>query len=297
MLHPQMPESMDNIALQAHEGSVAAIIQILNQQLAQRGVRTRAIFEDGVLQLLCEAAQEDQLEETSLIKEIRQSLEALAPRNIRRVKINSRIVREQQLLWLEEINRDPDNQVLWSREIILARPNIFKKLLGKSPYQQQFANIKKADKKADLTKTKVSSRRWQQEQTPLWMGILGGVGSTIIVLALAWLVWDWWRLSNQQNQQAPAPTSNPVMVQANNDFAQAVFLAEEAANNGQNAQTAAQWLDLAAKWQRASDLMAKIPPEDARYETAQARVKQYRENSEIALQQAQSRRSPSPVSP
>lgn len=295
MLHPQMPESMDNIALQAHEGSVAAIIQILNQQLAQRGVRTRAIFEDGVLQLLCEAAQEDQLEEISLIKEIKQSLEALAPRNIRRVKINSRIVREQQLLWLEEINRDPDNQVLWSRDIVLARPNIFKKLFGKSPYQQQFANIKKADKKADLTKTKVSSRRWQQEQTPLWMGIVGGVGSTIVVLALAWLVWDWWRLSNQQTQQAPAP--NPVMVQSDSDFAQAVFLAEEAANNGQNAQTAAQWLDLAAKWQRASDLMAKIPPEDARHETAQARVKQYRENSEIALQQAQSRRSPSPVSP
>jgi hypothetical protein len=295
MLHPQMPESMDNIALQAHEGSVAAIIQILNQQLAQRGVRTRAIFEDGVLQLLCEAAQEDQLEEISLIKEIKQSLEALAPRNIRRVKINSRIVREQQLLWLEEINRDPDNQVLWSREIILARPNIFKKLFGKSPYQKQFANIKKADKKADLTKTKVSSRRWQQEQTPLWIGIVGGVGSTIVVLALAWLVWDWWRLSKQQNQQAPTP--NPVVVQSDNDFAQAVFLAEEAANNGQSAQTAAQWLDLAAKWQRASDLMAKIPPEDARYATAQARVKQYRENSEIALQQAQSRRSPSPSSP
>jgi len=297
MLHPQMPESMDNIALQAHEGSVAAIIQILNQQLAQRGVRTRAIFEDGVLQLLCEAAQEDQLEEISLIKEIKQSLEALAPRNIRRVKINSRIVREQQLLWLEEINRDPDNQVLWSRDIVLARPNVFKKLFGKSPYQQQFANIKKADKKADLTKTKVSSRRWQQEKTPLWMGIVGGIGSTIVVLALVWLVWDWWRLSNQQNQQAPAPTPNPVMVQSDSDFAQAVFLAEEAANNGQNAQTAAQWLDLAAKWQRASDLMAKIPLEDARYETAQARVKQYRENSEIALQEAQSRRSTSPTSP
>lgn len=290
MLNSQMPESMDNIALQAHEGSVAAIIQILNQQLAQRGVRTRAIFEDGILQLLCEAAQEDQLEQESLIKEIKQTLEALAPRNIRRVNINSRIVREQQLLWLEEINRDPENQVLWSQEIILARPNIFKQLLGKSPHQQLIANKKTTDKRQNFAK--VTSRRWQREEKmPLWIGIFGGVGLTVLVLGISWLVWDWWRLSSQQGVK-PTPSLGGQNV--NDTFPQAVFLAEEAANGGQKAQTAAQWLDLAAKWQKASDLMAKVPPEDSRYSTAQARVKQYRENSEIALQQAQNRRIPSP---
>jgi hypothetical protein len=289
MLNPQMPESMDNIALQAHEGSVAAIIQILNQQLVHRGVRTRAIFEDGILQILCEAAQEEQLEQVGLVKEVKKILESLAPRNIRRVNINSRIVREQQLLWLEEINRDPANQVLWSQEITLARPNILKQLFGKSPYQQ-FANTKKADKKTDFTKTKLSSRRWQREQMPLWMGILGGAGLTVVILGLSWLVWDWWRLSNQQITK-PVPSSPSQSV---DNFAQAVFLAEEAAKAGQKAQTAAQWLDLAAKWQKASDLMGKIPLEDPRYNTAQARVKVYRENSEIALQQAQNRRSPTP---
>jgi len=290
MLNSQMPESMDNIALQAHEGSVAAIIQILNQQLAQRGVRTRAIFEDGVLQLLCEAAQEEQLEQESLIKEVKQTLEALAPRNIRRVNINSRLVREQQLLWLEEINRDPDNQVLWSQEITLARPNIFKQLLGKSPHQQLIANKKTTDKRQNFAK--VTSRRWQREEKmPTWMGILGGVGLTVLVLGLGWLVWDWWRLSSQQSVKPTPSLGGQTSVDT---FPQAVFLAEEAANGGQKAQTAAQWLDLAAKWQKASDLMAKVPPEDPRYSTAQARVKQYRENSEIALQQAQNRRSPAP---
>jgi len=291
MLNPQMPESMDNIALQAHEGSVAAIIQILNQQLASRGVRTRAIFEDGVLQLLCEASQPEHLEEDSLIKEIKGILEAIAPRNIRRVNINSRIVREQQLLWLEEINRDPEHQVLWSREITLARPNIFKQLFKKSSYQQ-LANNRKADRKQDFSK--ISSRPWKKEKKsiPLWMGILGGVGSTIIILGGAWLIQDWWRLSSKQS----SPPIASAVSKANDDFAKAVFLAEEAAKDGQKAQTAAQWLDLAAKWQKASDLMAQIPPEDTRYNTAQARVKQYRENSEITLQQAQNRRSP-PASP
>ncbi|HAJ60521.1 MAG TPA: hypothetical protein DCP31_15680, partial [Cyanobacteria bacterium UBA8543] len=64
-----------------------------------------------------------QLEQSVRVAQIRQILEDIAPRNIRRVRINSRIVREQQLLWLEEITRDPEHQLLWSEEIILTKPN------------------------------------------------------------------------------------------------------------------------------------------------------------------------------
>jgi len=123
-----MVDPMDDIAKQARQGSVAAIIQILNEKLAESGVRTRAMFVDGVLQLLCEAATLQQLEQSTLVQRIRQILESIAPHNIRRVNINSRIVREQQLLWLEEISRDPDAQLLWSEEIILAKPNILRRL-------------------------------------------------------------------------------------------------------------------------------------------------------------------------
>jgi hypothetical protein len=49
----------------------------------------------------------------------------------------------------------------------------------------------------------------------------------------------------------------------------------------------AEWLDLAARWQQASDLMKQIPESDARYDTAQKRVKLYQENSEAVLQNAQ----------
>ena len=120
-----MVDQINDIAWQAHQGSVAAIIQILNERLANSGVRTRAIFEKGVLQLLCEASTVDKLEQSILVKQIRQILESIAPRNIRRVNINSRIVREQQLLWLEEISRDPENQLLWSEEVTLVKPHIF----------------------------------------------------------------------------------------------------------------------------------------------------------------------------
>lgn len=119
----------NDITWQARRGSVAAIIQILNERLARSGVRTRAVFEDGVLQLLCEAQTIDQLERTTLVNQVREILESIAPRNIRTVKINSRIVREQQLLWLDEINRDPENQLLWSEKIILKQPNFFQQFL------------------------------------------------------------------------------------------------------------------------------------------------------------------------
>jgi hypothetical protein len=51
----QMADRINDIIWQARQGSVAAIIQVLNESLVLSGVRTRAVFADGVLQLLCEA--------------------------------------------------------------------------------------------------------------------------------------------------------------------------------------------------------------------------------------------------
>ena len=99
---------------QAQDGRVAAIIQILNDRLAENGIRTRAVFVDNVLQLLCEAPTNDQLEKAMVVENIRNILETIAPRRIRRVKINSRLVQEQQLLWFEEISRDPGKHLLWA---------------------------------------------------------------------------------------------------------------------------------------------------------------------------------------
>ena len=65
---------------QAQDGSVAAIIQILNERLADNGIRTRAVFADNVLQLLCEASTDEQLEKNTVVEKIRMILETIAPR-------------------------------------------------------------------------------------------------------------------------------------------------------------------------------------------------------------------------
>lgn len=286
-----MTGTVNDIVKQANQGSVAAIIQVLNEKLADSGVRTRAIFADGVLQILCEAATAEQLEPSELIGQIRKTLEAIAPRNIRRVNINSRIVREQQLLWLDEISRDPENQLLWSQEITLNKPNLFRHLLNE---WQQHATFQKPNLP---TRSAVQLR----ERHQFWRGLVGGASASLLLLLGGWALYSWLGTPKPQ-ALAPAPAASPSTVpeaapsqssatQASpvskqDEFAIAVRLAQQASQEGLTAQSQAQWLELAARWQRASDLMANVPVQDERYKTAQDRVVAYRKNKEMALEKA-----------
>ncbi|MBF2079876.1 MAG: hypothetical protein IGR76_15490 [Synechococcales cyanobacterium T60_A2020_003] len=294
-----MVDPMDNIAKQARQGSVAAIIQVLNDKLADSGVRTRAVFEKGILQLLCEAPTPEQLEQESLVEQLRQILESISPRSIRRVKINSRIVREQQLLWLEEINRDPEGQLLWSQDITLKQPN---------PVRRFVEDWRDRDLAAISTPTKPTKR---SDKQIFWRGIIGGASLSLLALLLLWVLNDWLNLQLGQRFQraiadteesAPSassiPTETPAVSPAPADedpFVLAVRLAEQASQQGKTAQSAADWLDLASRWQRASDLMAQVPPEDPRYPTAQDRTNLYAQFSAEALKQAQTE--PAPETP
>ncbi|MEB3356256.1 MAG: hypothetical protein VKK04_05985 [Synechococcales bacterium] len=299
-----MVHSIDDITRQARQGSVAAIIQVLNERLAESGIRARAVLARGVLQLLCEAANAEQLERQSLVERIRQILEAVQPRHIRRVKINSRIVNEQQLLWLDEIRRDPEAHLLWTAEIVLARPNLLKQLAEDWTSRRQ-----EAARGAIASAAKPNRHK---QRRPLWQGVLGSSALGVLLLIVGWSLWDWTGRnradSNQQLSSAgvssvgganPSAESNaaPVAVQetASPDsaaaqpdaFVQAVRIAEKAVADGQTATTSTEWLDLAARWQRASDLMGQVSSDDQRYPTAQDRQLMYQKNSEEALKQAE----------
>ena len=237
----QSTPSVNDILGQARQGSVAAIIQILNERLAESQIRTRAILADGVLQLLCEAPTPEQLEQSTVVPRVQGILEELAPKSIRKVNINSRIVREQQLLWFEEITRDPENQLLWSELIKLKQPNPV-------------------------------SRLWQDLQQPK-------ARNEIVVTGVTWV-----QLFSPDAVTVAEPT--PEAPAAPDTFAQAVRLAQQSVTAGQQATTPAEWLDLAARWQRAADLMAQVPSEDERYAIAQDRILTYQQNSDQALNQA-----------
>jgi hypothetical protein len=297
----KMVDRINDIAWQAHQGSVAAIIQVLNEKLVMSGVRTRAIFANGILQILCEAATGEQLEQSTLVPKIQQILDSLAPRHIRRVNINSRIVREEQLLWLEEINRDVDSQLLWSQEITVSQPNLFKRLFS------DLTEVYTKSRKPILAKPQSLLKNQDQGKISIKTLFIGFFGlSSVILLAclldsrLANSLKNLLPLTGSQssptaNQRQPElsnrPSSQSFSIPSDDPFVSSVRLANQATAAGKTALTSTQWLELAANWQRASDLMSQVSPSHSRYQEAQIRTKLYKKFSEAAQEEAQKSKS------
>ncbi|MEH2356241.1 hypothetical protein [Nostoc sp.] len=298
----QVVDRINDIGWQAHQGSVAAIIQLLNEKLAQSCVRTRAIFSDGVLQILCEAARVEQLEQSLLVEQIQQILESIAPRHIRRVKINSRIVREQQLLWLKEIDSDRENQLLWSQEITLIQPNIVKQLI--KDFTEAQAELGKPNyPKTQVSRPLVLINKEKYKNKPK-TNILAAAGLCSLLL-LSWVVYA--QLGNKLKNLIQLETSKSLTTENTNDkkaqtpsrapnnnisepsddpFQISVRIANQASASGKTAITSTQWLEIAAKWQRASDLMSTVPQTHSRYQEAKIRTQLYKKYSEAAQKEA-----------
>jgi len=276
-----MNSTINDIDFQARQGSIAAIIQLLNEHFAKDGIRTRAVQDRGVLQLLVEAPTAEQLPQASVVEEVREILEAIGPKGITKVNINGRIVQEQQLLWLDEIKRDPENSLLWSEPVILKLPNPVVRF-----WQDLRAPRQRNPFLEDLPQKKSFS------QSAFWRGLVGGASLVLLVLMVGWATKDWVKGSlgvrSGSVESAPTPaTPTPTVSPDQDPFVLAVRIAQQSVEDGKSATTAAAWLDLAVRWQRASDLMAEVPPEDERYEIAQNRIAAYASNKALALQEAE----------
>jgi hypothetical protein len=269
---------------QAYRGSVSAIIQVLNDHLNAQGIRTRAIFDAGVLQILCEGSKPEELERSALVSQVKSVLEEISPRNIRRVNINARVIQEQQLLWLEEIKKDPGNQLLWSEEISLSRPNLMR----------HFFDGLRNKGTTDLPAYAPSSPSSQKKQASQQFnkGLIGGLIGAGLIGAIGFGAWK--LLSPVPSEPIAATPANttpsllpkPTGVKKDDNFAAAVRLAEDAATATQKASSKADWQAIASKWQQASDLMAKVPTTSDKYSTAQDRTVRYRSNAQAALKKA-----------
>ncbi|MFM7406244.1 MAG: hypothetical protein ACKO3K_06170 [Cuspidothrix sp.] len=291
-----MVDRINDITWQARQGSVAAIIQVLNEKLVLSGVRTRAVFADGVLQLLCEAATVEQLEQSTLVPKIQEILQFLTPRSIRRVNINSRIVREEQLLWLEEIHRDPENQLLWSQEIILTQPNFLERLIPdlteatkkvrKPILSQPQSLIKNQDKGKFSIKTFLIGVFGLSSVILLFL-LLDGKSSNTLKNLLPLASQSSSTANQRQSELSNSSGSQTVSTPSDDPFSASVRLANQATAGGKTAMTSTQWLELAATWQRASDLMSQVSPSHSRYQEAQIRMKLYKKFSEAAQKEAE----------
>ncbi len=295
-----MVHGINDITWQASQGSVAAIIQVLNEKLVLSGVRTRAVFADGVLQILCEAATVEPLEQSTLVPKIQEILEFVTPRNIRRVNINSRIVREEQLLWLEEIHRDPEHQLLWSQEIILTQPNFLKRLIP------DLTKATKKVRKPILAEPQSLIKNQDQRKISIKTLLIGVFGLSSVILLFLLLDGQLSntlknllpsgsqsspRVNHRQLESSNSSGSQTISTPSDDPFSASVRLANQATAAGKTAMTSTRWLELAATWQRASDLMSQVSPSHSRYQEAQIRMKLYKKFSESAQKQAEKSRS------
>jgi hypothetical protein len=276
------PSPINDSFKQARQGSISAIIQVLNEKLAGRGIRTRAMVDNNILQLLCEADSAKDLDQSVLVKAVRSVLEEVSPRNVRRVNINARMIQEQQLLWLDELKSDPDKQPLWSQEITLVRPNLMR---------HRVEEIKGlwGNRGMALPVVGASNSRWKGDRKPtsklpLWIG-LGLIGTVGAVGLVYWLRPDGNETASRNVIAAPEkPKRDQTLA---DPFDRAVNLAGEASAAGTTAKNSQEWKAIALKWKAASDLMDQVPESHPRYELAQNRTKTYQANQVIADRRSQ----------
>ncbi|EAW37677.1 hypothetical protein [Lyngbya sp. PCC 8106] len=276
----------DDITKQAHQGNVVALVQVLNSELAEIGVKTRAVFVDNILQLLCEATQPEQLERWTLVARIENILKSISPRHIHQVRINSRLLQRQQLLWFEEINRNPNTQLLWYEDIFLKKPSLPQRLLGIIQDTQYLTQT--------WTIPRTTSTDSIQQNQPFQRGLVGGMIVSLAALLVSFGVYQWLSLQTSNPEETPStpvatPTPTPAPENQATDsekFTQAVRLAQEAVAAGEIARTRQEWSEIAETWGEAAELMEAVSPEFSRYATAQNRASLYRRNQEVALEEA-----------
>ncbi|GAB4291252.1 MAG: hypothetical protein Fur0025_26430 [Oscillatoriaceae cyanobacterium] len=85
---------------------------------------------------------------------------------------------------------------------------------------------------------------------------------------------------------AAAPATTPTTKQTSVELIQAVRKANQAWELTQQAQSAQEWEQIATLWREASQEMAKVPPEDSRYDIAQDRIGRYEAYALFADQMA-----------
>lgn len=288
-----MSQSNNEIKYQAHQGSISAIIFILNEQLKDDGITIKAVLDQGKLQILCEADRMENLDQSSVVEKIKMIFNQILPSNFSKVIINSRITKKQQSLWLEEIQEDRENNLLWYQEITIKKPNILHRFFLKYQYSQK-PEVKNKEILQDLAKEKVKSKKKLNKNFPWKLTFLISL-SLLIIGGGSWFLFRFFQnFQPSQTSKIPEtspspklPTIPPPPDQTNIDpFYEAVTLANSAYGEGIKATNKNQWLEIAKKWQKASELMKEVKPDHPRFREAQERIESYQKNSDIALYKA-----------
>jgi hypothetical protein len=233
-----------------------------------------------------EAPTANQLEQKTVVSEVQQVLESVSPRGISKVNINGRIVQEQQLLWLEDIKRDPNRNLLWFERVTLRQPN---------PLVRFWQDLNQPRQPQLFTQSPASS---SANRVAFWRGLVGGASLVLLLLLVGWTTKNWMRYGlnfkfpsrGDSLSTTQSKSDEPLASPQQDPFVMAVRIAQQSVEDGRSSTTVDQWLELAMRWQRAADLMAQVPANDSRYAVAQDRIAVYSANKQRALEEAKKRK-------
>lgn len=272
-------------------------MEVLNEQLQDTGVSTRvALGANGILEILCEAGHPENLDKRVIVSRIQRSLDQLSPRPFRQVHIQSCLTNDVQSLWVSTLSFEARRKLLWSEKIQIRHLSWVKRMLRSWEIKLPKSKPQKRSTKFKLAAPPVAATSAAERKMP---SLSFSPQSKLVLGAIAagfcgWLSHDWWQLKTQVSPNisgSATVTQTSTSGSSGSDlsfepFNQAVRLAIQAANGGQSATTYGEWLDLANRWQQASELMKLVAPNHPRYAEAQERVLSYRQNSELALAKA-----------
>ena len=92
--------------------------------------------------------------------------------------------------------------------------------------------------------------------------------------------------SPQDSQTSESPKTPETTAADSNPWYFAVKSAQSAAQKAKDAKTKSEWNAVASDWQKAVDLMKKVPESNQNYQTAQTKVLEYQNYLDIAKQKA-----------
>ncbi|MGC9526798.1 MAG: hypothetical protein ACP5D7_14795 [Limnospira sp.] len=92
--------------------------------------------------------------------------------------------------------------------------------------------------------------------------------------------------TSPEAEEAPAAPAEEAPAEAVDPWREGINAAMSAAELAQEAESQAEWNEVASQWQKASELMGQVPESSPNYQGAQERVQTYAQNQQIAEQRA-----------
>ncbi len=309
----------NNLRELAKQGDPKVISSIINHSLQKKGINVQVTRDNDSLEVTLESDQVSN-QQASLVEFIRTGIVKLGVESINTVKVYGFQTGDDTPVWEEEFflgtPPTPDTSEVEEE----SEPEDFSETVD--DFDQELETVYETETDEDYEEgeydeegeyedddDEVSQKpQSQKKKIPLIPGILVVV-VLVVVAALAALHFSGIFVlpflsqsksekteANQTNSSTPETSPGDSQTSGSpktdttgadsNPWYFGVKSAQSAAQKAQTAKTKSEWNAVATDWQKAVDLMKKVPESDPNYQTAQTKVLEYQNNLDIAKQRA-----------